>query len=61
MLSWTHYRVLLQVEDKTTRDWYTKEAAEQTWSVHTLQRNIFSQYYCKSEAFRYGRIFPSEK
>ena len=44
-LSWTHYRVLLQVEDKTARDWYTKEAAEQTWSVRTLQRNISSQYY----------------
>lgn len=27
LLSWTHYRVLLQVEDKTARDWYTKEAA----------------------------------
>ena len=44
-LSWTHYRVLLQVEEKTARDWYTKEAAEQTWSVRTLQRNISSQYY----------------
>lgn len=45
MLSWTHYRVLLQVEDKKARDWYEKEAAEQTWSVRTLQRNISSQYY----------------
>ena len=45
LLSWTHYRVLLQVEDKTARDWYTKEAAEQTWSVRSLQRNISSQYY----------------
>lgn len=45
LLSWTHYRVLLQVEDKTARDWYTKEAAEQTWSVRMLQRNISSQYY----------------
>lgn len=45
LLSWTHYRVLLQVEDKTARDWYTKEAADQTWSVRTLQRNISSQYY----------------
>ena len=45
LLSWTHYRVLLQVEDKTVRDWYTKEAANQTWSVRTLQRNISSQYY----------------
>ena len=45
LLSWTHYRVLLQVEDKQARDWYEKEAAEQTWSVRTLQRNISSQYY----------------
>lgn len=33
ILSWTHYRILLQVEDKEARDWYEKEAAEQTWSV----------------------------
>lgn len=45
LLSWTHYRVLLQVEEKTARDWYEKEAAEQTWSVRALQRNISSQYY----------------
>ena len=44
-LTWTHYRVLLQVEDAEARDWYCKEAAEQTWSVRTLQRNISSQYY----------------
>ena len=45
LLSWTHYRTLLQVSDKTARDWYEKEALEQTWSVSTLQRNISSQYY----------------
>ncbi len=45
LLTWSHYRTLLQVEDKTARDWYEKEAAEQTWSVRTLQRNISSQYY----------------
>lgn len=44
-LSWTHYRILLQVNDKAARDWYEQEAAEQTWSVRTLQRNISSQYY----------------
>lgn len=44
-LSWTHYRVLLQVNDKEARDWYEKKAIEQTWSVRTLQRNISSQYY----------------
>lgn len=45
LLSWSHYAVLLQVKDKAARDWYEKEAAEQTWSVRTLQRNISSQYY----------------
>ena len=45
LLSWSHYRVLLQVNDKKARDWYEKEAIEQTWSVRTLQRNISSQYY----------------
>ena len=45
LLSWTHYRVLLQVFDKIAREWYAKEAYEQTWSVRTLQRNISTQYY----------------
>lgn len=45
LLSWTHYRILLQVEDKKARAWYEKEAIEQTWSVRTLQRNVSSQYY----------------
>jgi len=45
ILSWTHYRILLQVNDKAARDWYEKETLEQTWSVRTLQRNISSQYY----------------
>ncbi|MDT4376938.1 PDDEXK nuclease domain-containing protein [Blautia coccoides] len=45
LLSWTHYRILLQVADKKARDWYENEAVTQTWSVRTLQRNISSQYY----------------
>ena len=45
MLTWTHYRILLQVQDKEARDWYEKEALEQTWSYRTLQRNINTQYY----------------
>ena len=45
MLSWTHYRTLMQVKDLNARVWYEKEAYEQTWSVRTLQRNINTQYY----------------
>ena len=45
LLSWSHYRILLQVKDSTARDWYAKEALRETWNVRTLQRNIDSQYY----------------
>ena len=45
LLSWTHYRTLLQVLDKEAREWYEKEALSQSWSARTLQRNISSQYY----------------
>lgn len=44
-LSWSHYRILLQVHDKAARDWYAKEAYEETWSSRTLQRNVGTQYY----------------
>lgn len=44
-LSWTHYLTLLQVSDEQARKWYETEAANETWSVRTLQRNISSQYY----------------
>ena len=31
LLSWTHYRTLLQVKDDNARAWYAKEAVEQTF------------------------------
>lgn len=44
-LNWTHFRILLQEENKEARDWYASESASENWSVRTLQRNISSQYY----------------
>ena len=44
-LSWSHYLILLQVDDDTARAWYEKEANSQSWSVRTLQRNVSTQYY----------------
>lgn len=60
LLSWTHYRVLLQVNDKQARDWYEKEAFEQTWSVRTLQRNISSQYYYRMLQTQKQELVESE-
>ena len=45
ILSWSHYKRLMQVSDAKARVWYLKEAAEQMWSYRTLDRNIGSQYY----------------
>jgi len=45
VLSWSHYRTLLQVDDSDAREWYLNEAAAQIWGYRTLQRNISSQYY----------------
>ena len=59
-LSWTHYRILLQVKDKMARDWYEKEAATQTWSVRTLQRNISSQYYYRMLRTQKKELVESE-
>ena len=35
-LSWSHYTVLLQVEDTTARDWYEKEAASSIYFVRVV-------------------------
>ena len=45
LLSWTHYRKLLQVESDEALKWYINEAVGEGWGVRTLQRNISSQYY----------------
>ncbi len=45
LLSWTHYRTLIQELNNDARAWYEQEALLQNWSVRTLQRNISSQYF----------------
>lgn len=44
-LSWSHFRTLLRVPDENARLWYLNEAAKESWSVRTLDRNISTQYY----------------
>ena len=44
-LTWTHYRLLLQVENKEARNWYMNEAVEAGWSSRQLDRQISSLYY----------------
>jgi hypothetical protein len=41
-LSWTHYRVLLKVDDNDEREFYLKEAIAGCWSTRQLERQINS-------------------
>ncbi len=44
-LTWTHYRILLRVENPEARAWYLDEAAAQNWSTRDLNRQVNSLYY----------------
>jgi predicted nuclease of restriction endonuclease-like (RecB) superfamily len=44
-LSWSHYRLLMQVEKPAAREWYMREAADQHWSTRQLDRQIAVLYY----------------
>ena len=44
-LTWTHYRMIMRIENRNARDYYIREAAEQNWSTRQLERNIQSFYY----------------
>jgi predicted nuclease of restriction endonuclease-like (RecB) superfamily len=44
-LGWSHYRILMRVDDPDTRSFYEIEAAENAWSVRELARQINSLFY----------------
>ena len=49
-LTWTHFRRIMAVPDPEARQWYVNEAAQEMWSVRTLDRNISTQYYGRLRA-----------
>jgi len=44
-LSWTHYRLLMRIDNEPRREFYLKECAESNWSSRQLERQITSFYY----------------
>jgi predicted nuclease of restriction endonuclease-like (RecB) superfamily len=44
-LSWTHYRLLLKVNEKIKRNFYIEECIQNNWSTRQLERQINSFYY----------------
>ena len=44
-LSWSHYRLLIRIEDRERREFYAHAAVEDHWSVRQLDQQIHSSYY----------------
>ena len=44
-LSWSHYRLLIRIENANARNYYMKESVESNWSIRALERQIGTHYY----------------
>jgi hypothetical protein len=44
-LSWSHYRLLIRIEDDKRREFYGRECVDSAWSVRQLERQINSFFY----------------
>jgi len=44
-LSWSHYRLLIRIEDNSRREFYGRECVESNWSVRQLERQITTFYH----------------
>ena len=44
-LSWSHFCLLMRVENQAAREFYMKETSLQNWSVRALDRQISTLYY----------------
>ncbi len=51
-LTWTHYRLLLRVDDEAARNWYLEESIRSGWSSRQLERQISTLYYDRLLASR---------
>ena len=45
LLSWSHYKLIMRVENKNAREYYITETALSNWSVRALERQIGTHYY----------------
>jgi predicted nuclease of restriction endonuclease-like (RecB) superfamily len=44
-LTWSHYRLLMRVEEPSRREFYLKESADSGWTSRQLERQINSFFY----------------
>lgn len=44
-LTWSHYRLLIRIQNQNAREWYMNEAVQSNWSVRALERQIGTHYF----------------
>lgn len=44
-LTWTHYRLLMRVENENARNFYIEECIKSNWSTRQLEREITTLFY----------------
>lgn len=44
-LTWTHYRLLMRIENENARKYYEEECVNSNWSTRQLERQISTLYY----------------
>jgi len=44
-LTWTHYRLLMRVENENARNFYIEECIKSNWSTRQLERQITTLFY----------------
>ena len=65
-LSWTHYRLLMRVDNKDARQFYLEESIKSNWSTRQLERQITTFFYerllaSKNKSDVSNEIFSLEK
>ncbi|MDR1935441.1 MAG: PDDEXK nuclease domain-containing protein [Candidatus Accumulibacter sp.] len=45
LLSWSHIRLIMRIDNEKARHYYLDESREQDWSVRVLERNIKTRYF----------------
>lgn len=50
-LSWTHFKMLIPIEDSLKREFYAEMCRIERWSTRTLQERIDSMLYERTSIF----------
>lgn len=59
-LSWTHYRLIMSVENPQARAFYVEECAKCGWSTRQLERQIHSLFYERLLSSHYDESVRNE-